>query len=78
MVDVGYPLSEITRRFGLDRRAVRRYRDTSFDVLLASAATAGTYPLTGSSRIRRPSSPHATPLFHPCSPQDHRVHHATM
>jgi len=37
MVDVGYPLSGIGRRFGLDRRAVRHYRDTSFDVLLASA-----------------------------------------
>lgn len=37
LVDVGYPLSEIARRFGLDRRAVRRYRNTSFDVLLASA-----------------------------------------
>ncbi|MFD8133279.1 transposase [Streptomyces mirabilis] len=37
MVDVGYPLSGIARRFGLDRRAVRRYRDTIFDVLLASA-----------------------------------------
>ncbi|MFF1604666.1 transposase [Streptomyces mirabilis] len=37
MVDVGYPLSEIARRLGLDRKTVRRYRDTSFDVLLASA-----------------------------------------
>lgn len=37
MVDVGYPLSEIARCFGLDRRVMRRYRDTSFDVLLASA-----------------------------------------
>ncbi|MFF7603096.1 transposase [Streptomyces mirabilis] len=36
-VDVGYPLSEIARRLGLDRRAVRRYRDTSFDVPLESA-----------------------------------------
>ncbi|GGZ40229.1 hypothetical protein GCM10010344_00860 [Streptomyces bluensis] len=43
MVETGYPVSEIARRLGLDRKTVRRYRyryryrDTDFDVLLASA-----------------------------------------
>ncbi|MFG2369434.1 transposase [Streptomyces mirabilis] len=45
MVDVGYPLSEIARRLGLDRKSVRRYRDTSFDVLLASARDRRNIPL---------------------------------
>lgn len=45
MVDVGYPLSEIVRRLGLDRKTVRRYRDTSFDVLLASARDRRNVPL---------------------------------
>ncbi|MFD4508093.1 ISL3 family transposase [Streptomyces sp. NPDC058457] len=35
MVETGYPISEIARRLGLDRKTVRRYRDTDFDVLLA-------------------------------------------
>ncbi|MFF8028718.1 transposase [Streptomyces sp. NPDC007896] len=45
MVDVGYPLSEIARRLGLDRKTVRRYRETSFDVLLASARDRRNVPL---------------------------------
>ncbi|MEU1450624.1 transposase [Streptomyces mirabilis] len=45
MVDVGYPLSGIALHFGLDRRAVRRYRDTIFDVLLASARDRRDVPL---------------------------------
>ncbi|MGQ4390270.1 ISL3 family transposase [Streptomyces sp. SAS_270] len=45
MVDLGYPLSEIARHLGLDRKTVRRYRDTSFDVLLASARDRRNVPL---------------------------------
>jgi transposase len=45
MVDTGYPISEIARRLGLDRKTVRRYRDTDFDVLLASARDRGNVPL---------------------------------
>jgi transposase len=37
MVAAGYPLSDIARRLGLDRKTVRRYRDTSLDHLLDSA-----------------------------------------
>ncbi|WP_343240032.1 transposase [Streptomyces sp. SID12488] len=36
MVVVGHPLSDIARRLGLDRKTVRRYRDTSRDHLLNS------------------------------------------
>ncbi|MFJ8027709.1 hypothetical protein [Streptomyces sp. NPDC096311] len=38
-------LSEIARRLGLDRNTVRRYRDTAFDVLLASARDRKNVPL---------------------------------
>ncbi|MEU6278264.1 ISL3 family transposase [Streptomyces populi] len=37
MVAAGHPLSDIARRLGLDRKTVRRYRDTSLDHLLDSA-----------------------------------------
>ncbi|NEA76938.1 ISL3 family transposase [Streptomyces sp. SID13588] len=37
MVAVGHPLSDIARRLGLDRKTVRRYRDTGLDHLLDSA-----------------------------------------
>ncbi|MFI8522760.1 ISL3 family transposase [Streptomyces sp. NPDC085481] len=37
MVAAGYPLSDIARRLNLDRKTVRRYRDTSLDQLLDSA-----------------------------------------
>ncbi|MFK4272562.1 ISL3 family transposase [Streptomyces milbemycinicus] len=37
MLDAGYPLSDIARRLGLDRKTVRRYRDTDLDTLIASA-----------------------------------------
>ncbi|MER5226411.1 ISL3 family transposase [Streptomyces flaveus] len=45
MVDTGYPVSEIARRLGLDRKTVRRYRDTGLDVLLASARDRRNVPL---------------------------------
>ncbi|MGW0581080.1 transposase [Streptomyces sp. NPDC002920] len=45
MVDVGYPLSELARRLGLDRKTMHRYRDTNFDVLLASARDRRNVPL---------------------------------
>ncbi|MFC4503693.1 MULTISPECIES: transposase [Streptomyces] len=45
LVDVGYPLSELARRLGLDRKTMHRYRDTSFDVLLASARDRRNVPL---------------------------------
>ncbi|MGW1625904.1 ISL3 family transposase [Streptomyces sp. NPDC002172] len=45
MVETGYPISEIARRLGLDRKTVRRYRDTDFDVLLASARDRRNVPL---------------------------------
>ncbi|MER5536709.1 hypothetical protein [Streptomyces mirabilis] len=45
MVDVGYPLSEVARRLGLDRKTVRRYRDTSFEVPLASTRDRRNIPL---------------------------------
>ncbi|MFF7888252.1 ISL3 family transposase [Streptomyces sp. NPDC020794] len=45
MVDTGYPISEIARRLALDRKTVRRYRDTNFDVLLASARDRRNVPL---------------------------------
>lgn len=45
MVETGYPVSEIARRLGLDRKTVRRYRDTDFDVLLASARDRRNVPL---------------------------------
>jgi transposase-like protein len=45
MVETGYPISEIARRLGLDRKTVRRYRDTAFDVLLASARDRRNVPL---------------------------------
>ncbi|MFD7663707.1 helix-turn-helix domain-containing protein [Streptomyces sp. NPDC059788] len=37
LVEIGYPISEIARRLGIDRKTVRRYRDTGFDVPLACA-----------------------------------------
>ena len=37
MVAAGHPLSDIARRLRLDRKTVRRYRDTSLDHLLNSA-----------------------------------------
>ncbi len=37
MVAAGHPLSDIARRLGLDRKTVRRYRDTNLDNLLNSA-----------------------------------------
>jgi len=37
MVASGYPLSDIARRLQLDRKTVRRYRDTSLDDLISSA-----------------------------------------
>ena len=37
MATAGYPVSEIARRLGLDRKTVRHYRDTDLDALLASA-----------------------------------------
>jgi transposase len=37
MVAAGHPLSDIARRLQLDRKTVRRYRDTSLDHLLSSA-----------------------------------------
>jgi transposase len=43
--ETGYPISEIARRLGLDRKTVRRYRDTEFDVLLASARDRRSVPL---------------------------------
>ncbi|MGY4922855.1 hypothetical protein [Streptomyces sp. 900105755] len=33
---VGYPISETTRRLGLDRKTVRHYRDTDLVTLLTS------------------------------------------
>ncbi|MEV5778274.1 ISL3 family transposase [Streptomyces antimycoticus] len=45
MVETGFPVSEIARRLGLDRKTVRRYRDTDFDVLLASARDRRNVPL---------------------------------
>ncbi|MFF3460130.1 hypothetical protein ACFYXH_38690 [Streptomyces sp. NPDC002730] len=45
MVEVGYPLSEIARRLGLDRKTVRRYRDTELDILIASARDRRDSPL---------------------------------
>ncbi|MGW7546792.1 ISL3 family transposase [Streptomyces sp. NPDC054770] len=45
MVETGYPISEIARRLGLDRKTVHRYRDTDFDVLLASASDRRNVPL---------------------------------
>ena len=37
MVAAGYPLSDIARRLQLDRKTIRRYRDTSLDNLISSA-----------------------------------------
>lgn len=37
LVDTGYPLSEVARRLGLDRKTARCYRDTDLDALIASA-----------------------------------------
>lgn len=45
MVGIGYPISEIARRLGIDRKTVRRYRDTDLDVLLASARDRRNVPL---------------------------------
>ncbi len=45
LLDTGYPLSEVGRRLGLDRKTVRRYRDTDFDTLLASARDRRNSPL---------------------------------
>ena len=45
MVDAGYPLSDIARRLGLDRKTVRRYRDTALDTLIASARDRRDSPL---------------------------------
>lgn len=45
LLDVGYPLSEVARRLGLDRKTVRRYRDTDLDVLIASARDRRDSPL---------------------------------
>jgi len=45
MVAVGYPISEIARRLGLDRKTVRHYRDSDLDTLLASARDRRSVPL---------------------------------
>ncbi len=45
MLDNGNPLSEVARRVGLDRKTVRRYRDTELDVLIASARDRRNVPL---------------------------------
>lgn len=45
MVTVGYPISEIARRLGLDRKTVRHYRDCDLDTLLASARDRRSVPL---------------------------------
>ncbi|MFC9534925.1 ISL3 family transposase [Streptomyces sp. NPDC056975] len=45
MLDNGYPLSEVARRVGLDRKTARRYRDTELDVLIASARDRRNVPL---------------------------------
>ncbi|MGW0885701.1 ISL3 family transposase [Streptomyces sp. NPDC002671] len=45
MVAAGYPISEIARRLGLDRKTVRHYRDTDLDTLLASARDRRSVPL---------------------------------
>jgi transposase len=37
LVDAGWTISAIGRRLNLDRKAVRRFRDTDLDVMLASA-----------------------------------------
>lgn len=45
MVNIGYPVSEIARRLGLDRKTVRHYRDIDLDTLLASARDRRSVPL---------------------------------
>lgn len=45
MLDEGYPLSEVARRIGLDRKTARRYRDTELHVLIASAGDRRNVPL---------------------------------
>ncbi|MFJ6650464.1 transposase [Streptomyces sp. NPDC091290] len=45
MLDNGYPVSEVARRVGLDRKTARRYRDTELDVLIASARDRRNVPL---------------------------------
>ncbi|WP_245727844.1 ISL3 family transposase [Streptomyces vietnamensis] len=45
MLDKGYPLSEVARRVGLDRKTARRYRDTELDVLIVSARDRRNVPL---------------------------------
>ena len=45
MVAVGYPISEIARRLGLDRKTVRHYRDSDLDTLLTSARDRRSVPL---------------------------------
>ncbi|MET7622618.1 transposase, partial [Streptomyces sp. NPDC005408] len=45
MVVIGYPISEIARRLGIDRKTVRRYSDTDLDVFLASARDRRNVPL---------------------------------
>jgi hypothetical protein len=45
MVATGYPMSEIARRLGLDRKTVRHYRDIDLDTVLASARDRRSVPL---------------------------------
>ncbi|WP_405803646.1 ISL3 family transposase [Streptomyces sp. NBC_00210] len=45
LVDTGYPLSEVARRLGLDRKTARRYRDTDLETLIASARDRRNSPL---------------------------------
>ncbi|MGW2883057.1 ISL3 family transposase [Streptomyces sp. NPDC001233] len=45
MVTIGYSVSEIARRLGLDRKTVRHYRDADLDNLLASARDRRSVPL---------------------------------
>lgn len=56
MLDKGYPLSEVARRVGLDRKTARRYRDTELHVLIASARDRRNVPLDRTSRSSRSSS----------------------
>lgn len=45
LVDTGYPLSEVARSLGLDRKTARRYRDTDLDILIVSARDRRNSPL---------------------------------
>lgn len=67
MVATGYPVSEIARRRGPDRKTVRHYRDIDLDTLLASARDRRSVPLDRFSPSCRPSSPPAAPAAPSCS-----------